>query len=113
MGNFNKVLSFILGLVVVIVFVIVLSKRLNLQSKFIPFSNNTTPTPTVVQTAEKESKEVVEKKPEIKFTQPDEQTNQETITQVKTIPETGPSSSLLLLYGSAGTIGFLLRKIKK
>lgn len=58
MENFNKVLSFVLGLVVVIVFVIVLSNRLNLSDKFLVFKNNkakitVTPTPTPTQ-AQKE-----------------------------------------------------------
>jgi hypothetical protein len=117
MGNFNKVLSFILGLVVVIVFVIVLSKRLNFQSKFIPFGNNPTPTPTAVEIAEKETEqtnETVNDKPEIRFSQPEDQkTEVSVVNQVQSIPETGPSSALLLLYGSAGAVGILLRKIKK
>ena len=76
MGNFNKVLSFILGLVVVIVFVIVLSKRLNLQSKFIPFGNKTSPTPTITKLSDKGLEKPTDKTkdtPEIKFTQPEEQ----------------------------------------
>lgn len=53
MENFNKVLSFFLGLVVVIVFVIVLSNRLNLKDKFIPFQDaKTKVTPTVASEAE-------------------------------------------------------------
>ncbi|MEX1052678.1 MAG: hypothetical protein WEC80_02420 [Patescibacteria group bacterium] len=114
MGNFNKVLSFILGLVVVIVFVIVLSRRLNLQSKFIPFGNNdATPTPTVVQIADEDTQDSKEKEIEVKFTEPEEQKSEDVINQVQSIPETGPSSALLLLYGSLGATGFLLRKIKK
>lgn len=109
MGNFNKVLSFILGLVVVIVFVIVLSKRLNLQSKFIPFGNKTSPTPTITKSSDKE-------KPEIKFTQPEEQETQETqeaVKQIQSIPETGPSEVLLYLYTTIGTAGIFLRRFKK
>ncbi len=60
MENFNKVLSFILGLVVVIVFVIVLSNRLKLGDTFLPFKNNKakiTVTPTPIPTeAQKEKK---------------------------------------------------------
>ena len=73
MANFNKVLSFFLGLVVVVVFVIVLSNRLNISNKIIPFSNikitkKVTPTPvkktsTITQKTTKEPSEV-------KFTQP-------------------------------------------
>lgn len=115
MGNFNKVLSFILGLVVVIVFVIVLSKRLNLQSKFIPFGNNPTPTPKV-----KEVKKLVKDEPEIKFTEPEKIKTQEvvinktnTVQNIKSIPETGPSTSLLYMYSSLGALGIILRRFKK
>src|SRR3989344_8705330 len=119
MGNFNKVLSFILGLVVVIVFVIVLSKRLNLQSKFIPFGNNPTPTPKV-----KEVKEIVKKEPEIKFTEPTEIETKEVVNNmvntddnatknISSIPETGPSTSLLYMYSSLGALGIFLRRFKK
>lgn len=115
MGNFNKVLSFILGLVVVIVFVIVLSKRLNLQSKFIPFGNNPTPTPKA-----KEVKELAKEEPEIKFTEPEEIKTQEvvvnttnTVQNIKSIPETGPSTSLLYMYSSLGALGIFLRRFKK
>jgi len=122
MGNFNKVLSFILGLVVVIVFVIVLSKRLNLQNKFIPFGNNLTPTPKVEKTAQETSKESSgqdqTKEPAkgdttIKFTQPEEQKGEEVVNQVQSIPETGPSSLLLLVYAASGATGFYLLKFKK
>src|SRR3989344_3755651 len=116
MGNFNKVLSFILGLVVVIVFVIVLSKRLNLQSKFIPFGNNPTPTPKV-----KEVKEIVKKEPEIKFTEPTEINTEEVVVNnentnvknIQSIPETGPSTSLLYAYSTLGALGIFLRRFKK
>lgn len=119
MGNFNKVLSFILGLVVVIVFVIVLSKRLNLQSKFIPFGNKTNPTPTITKSSDKDSEKPTDKTkdmPEIKFTQPEEQETQEiqeSVKQIQSIPETGPSTALLYLYATIGTAGIFLRRFKK
>lgn len=49
MGDFNKVLSFILGLIVVVVFFVVLSGRLNLSTKLLPGSQ-TKITPTVTPT---------------------------------------------------------------
>ncbi|MFH1827182.1 MAG: hypothetical protein ABH812_01960 [bacterium] len=119
MGNFNRVLSFILGLVVVIVFVIVLSRRFNLQSKFIPFGNNTTPTPkiekTTKDTSKEASKESTKEELAIKFIQPEEQSSQlqQETQQIQSIPETGPSSLLLLAYGASGVFGFYLRKTKK
>ena len=120
MGNFNKVLSFILGLVVVIVFVIVLSKRLNLQSKFIPFGSKTSPTPTITKLSDKGLEKPTDKTkdtPEIKFTQPEEQEDtqetQEAVKQIQSIPETGPSEALLYLYTTIGTAGIFLRRFKK
>ena len=116
MVNFNKVLSFILGLVVVIVFVIVLSKRLNLQSKFIPFGNKPTPTPKV-----NEVKELVKDEPEIKFSEPEEIKTEEVVVNnknvdvenIQSIPETGPSTALLYAYSSLGALGIFLRRFKK
>jgi len=47
MDNLNKTVSFVLGLVVVLVFLAVITGRLNLKNK-IPFlSGKNTPTPTV------------------------------------------------------------------
>ena len=46
MESFNKVLYFILGLVVVLVFIIVFTGRLNLGKNFRPLAGNTTLTPT-------------------------------------------------------------------
>jgi hypothetical protein len=45
MDNFNKVLSFILGLVVVIVFFAVLTGRINLKKNFPLLNAKTSPTP--------------------------------------------------------------------
>src|SRR3989344_676693 len=103
MGNFNKVLSFILGLVVVIVFVIVLSKRLNIQSKFIPFGNNQTPTPKAKEAKEIETKELVNNMVN---------TDDNATKNISSIPETGPSTSLLYMYSSLGALGIFLRRFK-
>lgn len=52
MGDFNKVISFILGLVVVVVFIAILSGRLNLGNRIPTLSGvtgvTTTPTPTEI-----------------------------------------------------------------
>ena len=50
MDSFNKVLSFVLGLVVVVVFIAVASKRLNLNTKFLPFSSGAANKVTVIPT---------------------------------------------------------------
>lgn len=51
MDSFNKVISFILGLVVVIVFFLVLSGKINLKSKLA--SNGASATPTPISTVSK------------------------------------------------------------
>lgn len=116
MDSFNKVLSFILGLVVVIVFIIVLSNRLNLGKKFLPFQTNT---PTVTTMAKK-----VVPTPTIRFytgqggvivpttpqTKGGQQVGQRQPGTVKTIPSTGSPTEVLLLLNSVLALGFYLRK---
>ncbi len=55
MDSFNKIISFILGLIVVVVLLVILTGRFNLREKFLPLkdttnvtskSGKTTPTPT-------------------------------------------------------------------
>lgn len=51
MSGFNKATSFILGLIVVLVFLFVFGSRVNLSDKLIAFKNiKVTPTPTVAAT---------------------------------------------------------------
>lgn len=123
MENFNKVLSFILGLIVVIVFVIVLSGRLNLKNKFLPFAG-ISPTPT-----SKEQGKKTTPTPTTQVNQYQNQTNQPTptltkiskggktsgqakgsLTQAQSIPATGSPTLLLPLLGSSALLGFYLRK---
>lgn len=140
MENFNKVLSFILGLVVVIVFVIVLSNRLNLSDKFLPLKNNkakitATPTPTQKQPGlfsrlfkrtTPTPTPTPSKKP-TKITYNNYQTGQPVqatpiptllpqpttkggVGTVKTIPSTGSPGILLPLFSSSALLGFYLRR---
>jgi hypothetical protein len=59
MDNFNKVISFVLGLVVVVVLLVILTGRFNLREKFLPLKDTatkttpakTSPTPTSKATA--------------------------------------------------------------
>ncbi len=55
MENFNKIISFVLGLVVVIVLLVILTGRFNLRERFLPLrdANRTTTTPTPQPTAKK------------------------------------------------------------
>lgn len=56
MDNFNKIVSFILGLVVVIVFFAVITGRIKLGKYTPSFAKKPTPTPTVVSTVKIEDK---------------------------------------------------------
>lgn len=120
MDSFNKVLSFVLGLVVVIVFIVVLSNRLKLGNKFLPFQQTI---PTVTPTSKKKITPV----PTLRFypgqggtskvtpqpqTKVGQQANQYQPGKVKTIPSTGSPTELLLALNSTLLLGFYLRKKK-
>ncbi len=120
MDSFNKVLSFVLGLVVVIVFIVVLSNRLKLGNKFLPFKETT---PVVSPTAKKETTPAtalrfypgqgggnkMTPQPQAKSPQP---VNQYQPKTVKAIPSTGSPTELLLALNSTLLFGFYLRKKK-
>jgi hypothetical protein len=111
MGSFNKVLSFILGLVVVIVFIIVLSRRLNFSKNFLPFQSTT---PTVTPIAKKD----VVPTPTLGFyritPQPQTKGGQQAVQPqtgtVKSIPSTGSPTAILLALNSTLFLGFYLRR---
>jgi len=104
MDNANKIFSFVLGLIVVIVFLAVITGRLNLKKiQILPLAKNTTITPTVTPsstpTPELTSMQTVE-------------VGQKTTT-VKTIPNTG-APTLLLPFAISGLFGGMyLRKKSK
>lgn len=120
MDSFNKVLSFVLGLIVVIVFIVVLSNRLNLGNKLLPFrqssptptpktvAKGTTPTPTVgffqptTQPQAKGGQQAGQ--------QPTQQPAQGQKGTVKSIPATGSPTEALLILNSALLLGFYLRR---
>lgn len=57
MDNLNKIISFILGLAVVVVILVILATKFNLRERILPLSSNnntkvtTTPTPTLTSKA--------------------------------------------------------------
>lgn len=59
MDNFNKVISFVLGLVVVIVFFAVITGRIKLGKYTPSFAKKPTPTPTVVSSIKIEEEKTV------------------------------------------------------
>ena len=117
MDNLNKVISFVLGLVVVVVFAALLAGRIGPFKGLSLFSKNT-PTPTVTPTPKLGTKVVVN-------TNRDENTNtasnnpkyrsysQNTGTKggsATSIPSTGSETLLLPLLGFAGAFGAYLKK---
>lgn len=95
MDSFNKVFSFILGLVVVIVFFAVLTGKIKLptgkKTSTVPLFAKTSPTPTPI------SKINIEQK-----TQKNYQVNNYQVSNTKTIPATGlPTIFLPSLLASA------------
>ena len=113
MDNFNKVLSFILGLVVVIVFFAVLTGRLTVKRNF-PFIStkatptvevDTTPTPTPVSSV------VVSSKTTSTSTSSSSYNRYQTTTKTpSSIPSTGSPTILLPFFISTLASGFYLRK---
>ena len=94
MDSFNKIISFVLGLVVVVVFLAVISGRLNLGSK----KASPTPTPTVAGTSI--SKAIISQTPINNYQNP------------KTIPSTGPELLFPLVFSSFLS-GLYLKKTGK
>lgn len=138
MESFNRVLYFILGLVVVLVFIIVFTGRLNLGKTFRPLAGNTTPTPTP-QVQERKGffsflggRPTATPTPAARATvtpapgqamsgttgQPSQPTTQTTsqmstkggVTNVQTIPATGSPIQILIFSIPALSAGFYLRR---
>jgi hypothetical protein len=114
MEDFNKVISFVLGLIVVVVALVFISRKYDLTKKLLPFSStakvSVTPTPT-----EKVISEVTISPNKTKETKTiDNKTNnyqaQLTSTRPSTIPSTGSPTLLLPLLGSGFFIGMKLRR---
>ena len=107
MGDFNKVFSFILGLVVVIVFLAVATNRLNLKNRisFLKGSKAVvSPTPTPYETIEIAGGDTLF--PQKKNPTP----TTSNLKNVKQTPKTGPEQGILLLSFLSGAFGFFLRK---
>ena len=103
MDSFNKIISFVLGLVVVVVFLAVISGRLNLGSK--KASPTPTPTPTVAGTSI--SKVTMSQTPINNY-----QNQHNAGKGVNTIPSTGPELLFPLVFSSFLS-GLYLKKTGK
>jgi len=108
MDNFNKLFSFILGLIVVVVFFAVLTGKINFSNKINPLSgfNKVTPTPTKIVPSQKviSTLEVEGQSGNLSYN------NKSNL--VKTIPSTGVPTLLLPLMLSGLTGGLILRRKK-
>ncbi len=106
MDNFNKVFSFILGLVVVIVFFAVLTGRIKLPSKkninTVPLFIKTSPTPTPISKIDVNQ----QRKKSYKV-------NNYQTTNTKTIPATGSPTIFLYSLLVSALIGKKLSNIGK
>jgi hypothetical protein len=106
MDNFNKVLSFILGLVVVIVFFAVLTGRLSLKKGFPFISTKATPTTKVEVTPTPTPVSSIV----VSSTTPTYHRYQTTTKTPSSIPSTGSPTLLLPFFISTFAAGFYLRK---
>jgi len=129
MENFNKVLSFVLGLVVVVVFVIVLSGRLNLRSDIFT-GKRLRLQPSKLQPHHRPrrkkkkvfSSRLFSRKPKATPTPttsvlrpsptPIVITEKGGVQGVSEIPAAGPPTALLSLLGASTLLGFYLRRIR-
>lgn len=109
MDNLNKTISFVLGLVVVLVFFAVISGRINLKGRLPFIAGSTTPTPT--------KSPVITPIPTSGLTinQPSGSynNNNNQTKPPKTIPSTGSPTLLFPILISALSGGFMLRRTKK
>lgn len=112
MENFNKVLSFILGLVVVVVFVAVFSGRLNLTGKLAPFTKGLTDRTTQISPTPTQSPSVsTQTSPEYNGYQTVSQNTNQT-SAITSIPKTGSPAFLQPLLVSTTLLGLYLSRIK-
>lgn len=104
MENFNRIISFVLGLVVVIVFIAVITGKLNIGSKVKTLGTKKitiTPSPTVIM------------QPEEEVTAATTVNNNYSAKTPTTIPSTGSPTILLPIIFSSLTVGLFLHQATK
>ena len=108
MDGFNKVISFVLGLVVVIVFLAIISGKIDLRKRITGSSGvslfgskpTASPTPTITPT----------QKPTTTYNQYNNQNSNKTSQTPKKIPNTGSPTIIIPLLFSSLAGGVYLRK---
>lgn len=109
MDNLNKTISFVLGLVVVLVFFAVITGRINLKGKLPTFGKTPTPTPTT-QSANTSLPSLNKTSQADSLTKSNNNYKNSTVKAPTTIPQTGSPTLLIpiLISGLGG--GILLKK---
>lgn len=116
MEDFNKVISFILGLIVVVVALVIITRKYDFTKKLLPFSSNAKVTATPTPKSKVVSEVTVKGQPASDQSRSNYQVNnyqkQTTSTEKipTTIPSTGAPTFLLPIYLSSLFIGLKLRK---
>jgi len=107
MDSFNKIVSFVLGLVVVIVFLAIITGRFNVKKSFQGFGTNAklTPTPTFIAVPTPASVAVNQTNPSVNTTNIYSKTP-------TSIPATGSSTILLSAFISTLSLGIYLKRKK-
>lgn len=119
MDQFNKAISFFLGLIVVVVFLAVATGKINLKGKTLPFLKGTTtsvtPTPTQNVISTVTYKETTAQNKPTPATQQSAQYRRydSAITTAGTIPNTGPELLLPLIVSSFFGGSFLKKMSQK
>ncbi|MCX7955558.1 MAG: hypothetical protein N2593_00385 [Patescibacteria group bacterium] len=118
MDNFNKLISFVLGLVIVIVFFAVVTGKINLGKRTTIFSKKTTITPSPISKIEiNENKTIINNKNKNQNTQTPTKNNyyltSDQKTNPKTIPATGISTFFIPSIFLVGASGWFLKKTGK
>lgn len=113
MEDFNKVISFVLGLIVVVVALVVITRKYDFTKKLIPFSSNATITATPTPTGKVISEVTIKGQSGSSY-----QVNKYQDQRVNsgktpaTIPATGAPTFLLPVYALSFLAGLKLRKKK-
>lgn len=113
MDNFNRILSFIIGLVVVVVIVAIIANRINLGRRVSTLSNSlrkttTTPSPSQAPTVSPTPTQKV-----VASSNSGYQTKGGASTPPKTIPQTGATTLLVPLSLAGAFIGLRLKNSGK
>ena len=113
MEDFNKIISFVLGLIIVVVALVIITRKYDFTKKLLPFSSNAKISVTPTPTGKVISEVTVKGQPGASYQVNNYQ--QQTIPSGKTptsIPATGAPTFLLPIYAASFFLGLRLKKKK-